>query len=225
MIYALLLDRQPACRERQLEHLSREADPGVFEETKRLMMPVARLDVKARLPLVDIAMPALDALPQAQYQAFKHNVGVLIEADDQLALFEWALQRILLRQLDRQHGVTGRVRQRTLRSMAPQCSVMMSMLAWIGHPTETVAGHAFNLGWAALSLPAARLLPIEQCGFSRLDQALTDLDDAGPAAKRKLLQAAAACIESDATVTVNEFELLRAIAASLSCPMPIGVGE
>ena len=227
LIYALLLDRQPECRERQLDHLSREADPGVFEETERLMMPVARLDVKARLPLVDIAMPALDALPQAQYQVFKHNVGVLIEADDQLALFEWALQRILLRQLDRQHGlgVTGRVRQRTLRSMAPQCSMMMSMLAWIGHPTETVATHAFNLGWAALGLPAARLLPIEQCDFSRLDHALTDLDGAGPAAKRKLLQAAAACIESDATVTVNEFELLRAIAASLSSPMPLGVGE
>ncbi len=222
LIYALLLDREPACRERQLDHLSREADRGVLEETKRLIMPVARLEAEVRLPLVDIAMPALDALTEPQYQLFKRNVGVLIAADDRLALFEWALQRILLRQLDRQHGhgVTGRARQRTLRSMTSQCSMMLSMLAWIGHPTETVAAHAFTLGWAALGLPAGRLLPMEQCDFGKLDQALTDLDGAGPAAKRKLLHAAAACIESDATVTVNEFELLRAIAASLSCPMP-----
>ena len=226
LVYAMLIDRQPEYRERQLRYLAGEADRGVFEETDRLMMPVARLDAEARLPLIDIAMPALDALTDAQYQVFKRNVEQLIAADDRLALFEWALQRILLRQLDRQHGRAqlGARSQRTLRSMAPQSSMMLSMLAWIGHPTAKEAAHAFDVGRNVLGLSSARLLPMEQCDFGQLDRALTDLDGAGPAAKRKLLHAAAACIESDTAVTVNEFELLRAIAATLSCPMPPLVG-
>ena len=88
-MYALLIDRQRTYRDRQLDHLSRHADVGVLEETERLILPVARLDAVARLPLVEMAMPALGTLTPTQYDAFRQNVGVLIAADDQLGLFEW----------------------------------------------------------------------------------------------------------------------------------------
>ena len=222
VVYALLLDRQPRCREQQLAHLAGHADAGVVEETHRLVMPVARLDASARLPLLEMAMPALDALTDAQYAAFKANVAVLIAADDRLALFEWALQRILIRQLDAQHGRVSppRVRYATLPRVAEECRMVLSMLAWVGHPLETVAGHAFGLGWQALGLPPEHVLPLEECDFVRLDGALTVLDSAAPAVKRTLLQGSVVCIEADASVTVNEVEFLRAVAASLGCPMP-----
>ena len=222
LIYALLLDRQPEPRERQLAHLAECADSGVFEETKNLIMPTARLDPRARLPLVEMSMPALDLLTPQQCESFKANVEVLIEADDQIQLFELALQRILVRHLDARHsGVRrGGGRRQTLSAMTPQCVMALSMLAWVGHPGETMAHHAFELGWGALGLPRQRLLPIDQIGFAQLDAALSDLDRARPAAKRKLLDAAATCIGSDLKVTVNEAELLRAFASSLSCPMP-----
>ena len=96
----------------------------------------------------------------------------------------------------------------------------LSMLAWVGHPGETMAHHAFELGWGVLGLQPQRLLSMDQVGFAQLDAALSDLDGARPTAKRKVLDAAATCIGSDLEVTVNEAELLRAFASSLSCPMP-----
>ncbi len=222
LVYALLIDRQPEPRERQLAYLAERADSGVFEETKRLVLPTARIDPKARLPLVEMSMPALDLLTPQQSESFTANVAVLIEADDQIQLFEWALQRILVRHLDARHsGVRrGGGKQRTLDSLTPQCVMALSMLAWVGHPGETMAQHAFELGWGVLGLPPQRLLSMDQVGFSQLDAALSDLDGARPTAKRKVLDAAATCIGSDLEVTVNEAELLRAFASSLSCPMP-----
>jgi hypothetical protein len=85
---------------------------------------------------------------------------------------------------------------------------------------ERLAVRAFPAGWDLLGLPSARLLSLEQCDFASLDEVLSDLDELAPIATRTLLQASAACIESDATVSVNESELLRAVAASLSSPMP-----
>lgn len=222
LVYALLIDRQHLYRERQLSHLTSHADAGVLKETRRLIMPVARLDPRARLPLVEMAIPALAALTQAQYHTFKENVGVVIEADDQLGLFEWTVQRIVTRHLDAQRGRgrSVRVRHRTLGPVGPQCALVLSMLAWVGHPAERSAATAFSEGWRLLGLPSSQLFPLDRCDFVQLDRALTDLDGLAPVAKRTLLQASATCIESDAAVTVNESELLRAVAASLSSPMP-----
>ena len=47
-----------------------------------------------------------------------------------------------------------------------------------------------------------------------------DLESAEPQAKRRLAQAAAACIGADLTVTVYEVELLRTVSAILGGPMP-----
>ena len=222
LVYATLIDRQATYRERQLDHLSRYADAGVLKETERLILPVARLDAVARLPLVEMAMPALGALTPRQYDAFRQNIGVLIAADDQLGLFEWSVQRIVTKYLDAQQGRAAppRVRYRTLEPVGRQCALVLSMLAWVGHSSEMAAVRAFTAGWDLLGLPSARLLSLEQCDFASLDEALSDLDGLAPIATRTLLQASAACIESNATVSVNESELLRAVAASLSSPMP-----
>jgi len=99
-------------------------------------MPVARLEAPARLPLVEMAMPALDALTPSQYRAFTQNLWVLIAADDKLELFEWTVQRIVAKHLDAQQGqvVSARVRHRTLGPVGRQCATVVSMLAWVGHP-------------------------------------------------------------------------------------------
>ena len=222
LVYALLIDRQRTYRDRQLDHLSRHADVGVLEETERLILPVARLAAVARLPLVEMVMPALGTLTPTQYDAFRQNVGVLIVADEQLGLFEWTVQRIVTRHLDAQYGraAPARVRYRTLEPVGRQCALVLSMLAWVGHASETAAGRAFTDGWDLLGLPSARLLSVEQCDFAHLDGALSDLGGLAPIATRTRLQTSAACVESDATVSLNESELLRAVAAPLGSPMP-----
>ena len=52
------------------------------------------------------------------------------------------------------------------------------------------------------------------------DAALAELAQASPNVKREMIAAVTACIAADGKVTVEESELLRAIAAVLGCPLP-----
>ena len=63
-------------------------------------------------------------------------------------------------------------------------------------------------------------MPPRDLDLQALDRALNDLDAAAPPLKRQILAACAACIGADGRVTLEEGELLRAIADSLGCPFP-----
>jgi hypothetical protein len=222
VVYALLLDRDAAPRQRQLAHLAAAADPGVYGETQTLMPLVASLDVRARLPLVEMALPALRALTPAQYGVFLQNVAVLVKADDTIDLFEWSLHRILLHDLNahRVKGGAPRIRHRTVAAVQPQCELLLSILSYAGHRDVQGARNAFEQGRRSLDLRDARLRPLDELPLEALDAALAALDEAAPQLKRRLLQAAVASITADREVTAAEAELLRAISASLGCPMP-----
>ena len=55
--------------------------------------------------------------------------------------------------------------------------------------------------------------------------ALQTLRLAGPDIKKRVVASCAKCILADSEVTVRESELLRAICATLGCPMPPLVSE
>ena len=222
VVYALLLDHEAAPRQRQLAHLEGAADPGVYEETLRLMPLVQQLDMRARLPLLDMSLPALRGLVMAQYELFKQNVAALVQADNEIDLFEWSLHRILLHDLET-HFVKRRpprVRHRTLASVRAHSELLLSMLAYAGHRDLESARHGFDQAKRSLGLPDARLRPVDDLQFTALDAALTAVEEAAPKVKRQVLRAAVACIAADRTVTATEAELLRAMSASLGCPMP-----
>jgi Zn-dependent protease with chaperone function len=222
VVYALLLDHATEPRERQLAHLRGAADPGVYEETFRLMPYVEQLDMRARLPLLDMSLPALRGLVPAQYALFKDNVAALVEADNTIDLFEWSLHRILLHDLDA-HFVKHRpprVRHRTLAAVRPHVELLLSMLAYAGHRDLESARHGFEQAKRNLGLPDARLHSADAVQFSALDAALAAVEESAPKVKRQVLRAAVACIAADRTVTAVEAELLRAMSASVGSPMP-----
>ena len=222
VVYALVLDHDPAPRQLQLSHLEAAADRGVYEETLRLAPLVEQLDPRMRLPLLELSLPALRALTPSQYRLFLHNLVVTVEADEVIDLFEWSLYRILLRDLEGHFGKPRRprVRHNSVAAVRSQLALLMSVLAYVGHRDPQAAGSAFAQAWRVLSLPEARLLPHEECGLGELDAALVELDRAAPQVKKRVLEAAVACIAADRQVTAEEAELLRAVSASMGCPMP-----
>jgi len=221
-VYGLLLDGQPDVRQQQLAHLQVQADRGVFDETVRLAPSLDHLDAKMRLPLLEIALPSLRRLTTSQREVFERNVGALVEADSRIDLFEWSLNRILGRDIEAAlgHGRPARVRFQSVAAARARCELLMSTLAYVGQRDMGNATHAFDKGMAALGLTGGRLLSVEECGLAELDDVLDELDEAAPPVKRKILEGAVACIAADRDVTAAEAELLRAVSASISCPMP-----
>jgi len=224
IVFGLLLDRNAALRRRQLEELEAAVDAPIHAETLKLAPTLDQCPVEARLPLLDLAMPALRRLSEPQYRVFRSAAERLIAADAKLSLFEFTLQRILLRHLE-PHFHPARppaVAYGSLRAVSRQASLLLSILAHAGQAQAERAAQAFAAGAGQLAdtRAVASLLPFEQCGLADLDRALAALVQAAPAMKRRLLEACAATIAFDKRVTIQEGELLRAISDSLDCPMP-----
>jgi hypothetical protein len=222
VIYALLIDRDADARRIQLDRLASHADPAVYAETRKLLPLVERVGTGARLPLVDLAIPALRELSPSQYAAFKANVEELIAADQKIDVFEWTLQRILLRHLapEFERARAARVKYGSLKRVVPHCQVVLSTLARAGSRSEATASHAFGRGVSELGVPELDLLPVDRCGLAQLDAAFSVLEELAPQPKGQLLHACAVTVAADREVSVVEAELLRATADSLGCPMP-----
>jgi Zn-dependent protease with chaperone function len=220
LVFALLLDRDEEVRKWQYRMIE-EADPQVAAETVHLDKGVRELGPEARLPLIDMAIPALKSLSPSQYDAFKSLVRSLSAADKKTSLFEWSLHKVLLGCVEPHFSGAGKGRtgQLTLEQRAEACQVLLSVLARVGHTDEASATKAFAAGTRKLGMD---LWPAQEARITLadLDKALDDLQNLAPLEKRKLLQACAACIAADKRVTPGEAELLRAIAESLHVPAP-----
>ncbi len=224
LIYAVLLDSRPEVRQRQLAQRQADAEPRDFQETLRLLESVRALPDAARFPLVERALPALRQMSPSQHRVFRTQVEALIHADNQVSLFEYALHCVLSRYLDADYNRRRPVvRYQTVKAIAPQAVTVLSLLAWEGHSDETAAQTAFAAGMRILIGSDAhpyRLAPRTENPLPAFHAALQILAQATPDVKRRVVAACAASIEADQKVTEHEGELLRAVCATLGCPMP-----
>jgi hypothetical protein len=221
VLLGLLTDRKPAVRDLQLAALRKLAPPDLVELTLKLLPLLDGLDVRARLPLVDLSLPALRAMSPSQYRQFLQCFNKLVAADNRLGLFEWTLYRVLLRHLRPQFEKTAAPRPayKDFQHLSPQCSVLLSALAHADN-RRVDAPAAFAKGAEKLPKVALQLLPPEQCGLEALSKALDELSRVNEKRLKHLVAACAATICADREVTVAEAELLRGVCDMLDCPMP-----
>jgi Zn-dependent protease with chaperone function len=224
VVFALLLDPGETVRRAQFAWLDAHALPAATRETKKLATLAQSLAPEARLPLVEMAAPALCQMTPAQFHDFIRCVEALVRADQKMTPFEYALQRLLMRNVVA-HFVRTRppaVKYTTIPPVVTPISVILSALAYAGEDTLDGAARAFAAGVNALGWPGVQLALAQPAtvGLSEIDAALEELAKAAPQLKKQILQACAACICVDGTVTIEEGELLRAVSDSLGCPMP-----
>ncbi len=225
VIYAMLLSHEPEVRTRQMDAIREAVDAPTVTESQKMGNAIEGMDRSARLPLIDMVMPALHNLAPSQYRAFKRCVSTLIAADQRVDLFEWMLGRVLLRRLTPQFEPEKRTRRRvkyySLKPVRDHLAVLLSTLARQGHGDRESARHAYDQAIGRLSLdPLPELADADACGLRQIDEALTALNTVGPREKKAVINACAVCVTADTQVTPDEAELLRAVCESLGCPMP-----
>jgi hypothetical protein len=224
LVYAVVLDPRADLRDLQLTRLKAGAEPQDFAETLRLVAPVQALPDTHRLPLLDLAMPALRQMSPRQHRAFRAQVETLMIADQRLSLFEYTLRCVLRRHLDAQFLPRRQTRpvHSSPQKLAHQVATVLALLAWQGQPEPDQAARAFDTGMRGYigGDHGHRLPPCEECSLAEFDAALQTLNQSVPAIKRRIVVACAACIMANQQVTVREAELLRAICDTLDCPLP-----
>ena len=222
VIYSFVLDPGREVRGRQLQHLQAYADPQVFALTQKLTPDMDGLDIKYRLPLIDMAIPALKQLSIGQYQSFKKNLTALIEMDSRIDLLEWSLQKILIGHLDGHFfkPAQPKVLYSNVRDLRQEVRVLLSVMAYAGQQEQNEIEGAFAAATKALDFSELQLREKSRISVADLDMAMEKLEMLDPLAKPKLLQACATSVMHDQKISAVEAQLLRAIANVLGCPMP-----
>ncbi len=222
VVYALLMDADPESRELQLGILDAKGEAGVPELTRKLLPDVERLGPAHRLPLIDLALPALRDLSISQYKRFQGLVQDLVQADQRIELFEWTLQRILLTHLAPNfEGVRrpGR-RLRSKQQLRQVLETILSSLARAGSLSESAMRESVASAGRTLVKAELQLRSEDEVGLASLDEALGLAASLDSRAKEHLLRACAQVIAADGEVADSEAELFRAIGDSLGCPVP-----
>ncbi len=222
LIYALLLDEDAALRRTQLDELTRRF-PNVQPKVVALAPAVTPLATHARLPLVNLALPALRQLTAADFKTFSDTLKWLIESDGEVDLFEFTLQKIIQRHLASQFGETRRdvVQFYSIKPLVPDCAVLLSALAHAGSDDAAQQQRAFVAGAPYLrATDGLGFYPPENCSLAEIDAALERLAQAAPQIKKNLLEAAVQVVGADGVIVEHEAELLRAVADTLDCPIP-----
>jgi Zn-dependent protease with chaperone function len=223
VIYCLLLDRDQGVREIQLKSLTEEPDSSAIKQTRLLMPIIDGLGVEYRLPVAELTSPSLKLLSSSQYNLFLKNMKNLIEADRKVTLFEYVLQRMLKHNLDPVFTKASPlpVKYRIIDQVQVECFILLSCLAWRSNAKTGVAEGSFRRGLAELNIGGRpEILAREKCGLSEMDNALSRLAMASPQLKKNILEACMACTTADSLMTIDEAEMLRAIAYTLDCPIP-----
>src|SRR5437588_302383 len=161
----------------QLKSLETQSSDALVQATVKLFPAVADLERDARLALAAMAMPALRRLTSGQYEIFSRGVRCLVEADQQIDLFEYALQKMVHRHIESRFrpGQKSVVQYYVIKPLVEDSVVLLSALARFGQEDEARPQAAFQAGVARLGLDDANsvvMLSGEECRLTQIDQAL-----------------------------------------------------
>ncbi len=148
VVLALLADSDDAIRANQIQAVAATKDAALLAETQTMVSLLGNAPRETRLPLVDLAVPALRRLSPSQYSEFMNLTDAFIKADQQIDLFEYTLMHILARHLEPtfKRVKPPRIEYYGLAGVRKECSLLLSAIAHAGHPDENEAKDAFATG-------------------------------------------------------------------------------
>lgn len=221
VIYGLLLSNDEETRKKQLKQLSAQAYVGVDRELKRIYPELEKIDMRSRLPLIDMAIPSFKTLSKNEYRVFRENVKWLMRSDKKIDLFAWVLEKVLIQHLDAEFTRAEKPRGKDpIDNHKEAAIILLEILSLVGNRDEKQQRKSFEAGLNHLKLNYEGEL-LRKVKLGPLNKALDDLSKLKPQEKKRLLEACLLTMESDDKINIYEAELFRAIGDSLGCPVPL----
>jgi Zn-dependent protease with chaperone function len=214
-----LLGRLPATLKARL------ASPeGAAQAILELLAAHGQLEGVGRhqaLLLIELALPALKQLKQTERDAFLAEVTRTVEADRKVTLGEFVQATLLRQHLREGAGKPIPTKFRKVEEVAQDAHVVLSLIAHASQG-DTQAAHA--KGRAILGVGPSAPMPVTELSTARLGEALERLRHLQPFQKPRVLKACVEAAAADGTFRLAEAELVRAVAATLDCPLPPVIG-
>ena len=206
--------------------LSESPIKGLEPMVKQQIELMSQINLANRLPLVEIAMPALKTLSENQYQDFKQLLQGVMDLDHHQSIFEQSVFQLVTRFLDVYFGLVKapKVRYKKAKQIVMELQLILSTLAYYGHNSSDADKISMDLAFkrAVQSLDLNELQRIEaDDSHQNLFRSATEkLLYCSEPLKQQVVSALVICVEHDGQVNEVEKELVLAIAATMNAPIP-----
>ncbi len=220
VVLALAFDADPQKRAAQLAKLRESGEPAL-DAAAQVEGAVAAVPAGRQLPLLELAISGLGAVPTPEKNSLLARLRELTGFDRGPTLHAFALWRVAEHRLRPQPPRLGPKSPDYYRD---DFAVLLSVLAHLGTAEDAAAQPVFAQGLAGLppEMAAITLVPRAVATLDRVQVACARLEGAPFSLKKQLLEAGAMIVQADGVVEPAEAEMLRALAASLGCPVPPG---
>lgn len=215
LIFALLLDRDPAVQARQFASGGGASSQAAILEYKRCfdLAPLTEY-----VPLIELAIPALKNLSDRQYAAFQAALLAFIQADDEFSFREWILYQLIVSQVGAQYAAVERHSATPVQSeVTAATESLLAALAWL-ELDPVKAGGAYAAGLRAMGLPAAHT-PTRPA-MEALTESMQTLQRSPEAVRDDFLHGALAVVAHDKKLGRSEAMFLRTASLCLARPAP-----
>ncbi len=174
-------------------------------------------DSSRKLALVDLSLSWLRKMSQPEARDFVKASQALIEADGEVNLFEFMLQKVIER-----HVLIGLglkpvpvMRHRKIGDLERGLADLLGVFASLAG-----GGTAIMKAAAEYREHTGRQLPRSAAGLAEVAAALVEMDAATPLVKQQILRLCGLVVTDDEHVADQEMELLRATAEAIGAPIP-----
>ena len=210
----LLLSPVESVREAQLRLLKSRLSSEAALKINALSSALRDLNELIKIPLVELALPSLRQMSLPEYAAFRENTASLIATDQQVDLFEFALQKMLRRNLEPKFKPEPEpeTRHSTLAELGVAGSTVLSALAHAGQDTIKAAQAAFQRGVKHIEQIEApfNFVALADCTLKSVDEGLDALAQSTTSLKKQFLRACSETIAADEQSPQRPRRLLRA---------------
>jgi len=219
-VFALLLHQDGAYKQRQLDAISAAYSQAVTEQVLSLNNVTVKLGRSFNLPIIDMALAALEQMEQSHRMKFINTLRDVIEADRKISLNEFVVFSLVDEQLGEESGKPYRYRYNSLAALSSEITLVLSIIAISGHRELIEAEKSFTKAIKSIGQNNTKLLSHDRINMKNISQALKKIKLLNPQVKAKLVHAMIESVLADNEVKISETELMRAICAGIDVPVP-----
>jgi Zn-dependent protease with chaperone function len=222
-VVALLLAPEAAVRDAQLEGV----EARLAARAASLESSTSELGPAYRLPIVDLALPALRLAGAEANAVLLRALEQVVHADRRVALHEFVVLTILRHALAPRRAGPPRA-SRALQALQPEAALLLRLLVYADRRADAEGERQEELEQALAAGAAEMRITLQDrraITLPAVEQALARLNELAPREKERLVRGLFAAASADGRIRVAEAELLRLAGAALDCPLPLRLQE
>jgi Zn-dependent protease with chaperone function len=223
-LVALLLAPKEDVMQQQLEAVRAAGAQALGERAKTLAALTRRLGPAFRLPVVDLALPAVKTSTAEAKQELLKALEAVIQSDRRVSVHEFVVLTLVREQVAPK-GRPSAAGSLKISQLRKEAATVLRLVAHAGVRSDATGERDEDLR-AALRAGAKELgleesdLGAQAFTTEAAFTALEALKALAPLQKAILIKGLFAAVTADGTIRIAEAELMRMVGAVLDCPLP-----